>query len=69
MLAIAAGARRRRDAEHNGRAWLAWHVAALQRTPKRLPKLSALMIDPDRPAKARTWRQQLAIARAMTGRA
>jgi hypothetical protein len=30
------------EREHNDRAWLAWHVAALQRT-RKLPKLDSLM--------------------------
>jgi hypothetical protein len=29
------------EREHNDRAWLAWHIAALQRT-RRMPKLDEL---------------------------
>ena len=37
----------RREQAQRGRAWLAWHVGALQRT-KRFPSLARLM-GPDRP--------------------
>lgn len=37
------GAGLRREREHNERAWLAWHIVALDRT-KKLPKLETLLI-------------------------
>ena len=37
----------RRDQAQRGRAWLAWHIAALQRV-KRFPALARLM-GPDKP--------------------
>jgi hypothetical protein len=67
MLTIAAGARRRIAAEHNGRAWLAWNIVALDRA-RKLPPLKSLLIDADRPQQqARTWSQQLAVARQLAG--
>lgn len=42
MVARLEGARRRLSAEQDGRAWLAWHVAALSRQTK-LPDLSDLL--------------------------
>lgn len=41
MVARLEGARRRLSAEQDGRAWLAWHVAALSRQTK-LPDLSSM---------------------------
>lgn len=65
MFRIAAGARRRRDAEHNERVWAVWHIAALQRV-RRLPQLKSLMIEPDQHMKrAHTWQQQFAVLRQM----
>jgi hypothetical protein len=62
-LAIAMiAARRRAEGEHNARAWLAWHVAALSRMP-RLPRLDRLTIHHRR---KQTWREQLAIVRMIT---
>jgi hypothetical protein len=55
------GARKRAEAEHNGRAWLAWHVAALDRQ-KRLPDLSRLQVHDHRP---QTWQEQMAVCRAI----
>jgi hypothetical protein len=50
---------RRFEREHNARAWLAWHIAALQRM-KKLPDLKRMtMKNTSRPRQ--TWRQQLAI--------
>lgn len=42
MVARLEGARRRLSGEQNGRAWLAWHVAALSRASK-LPDLSDML--------------------------
>lgn len=41
MVARLEGARRRLSAEQDGRAWLAWHVAALSRAQK-LPDLGGM---------------------------
>lgn len=69
ILRIAAGARRRRDHEHNGRAWLAYHVAALMKA-KRPPNLRALMIDTDRTERQpQGWREQIAVLRQMAAAA
>jgi hypothetical protein len=43
----------RRD--HNQRAWLAWHIAALQRT-KKLPKLASLFAK-EKP-RQQSWQEQ-----------
>jgi len=67
MLAIAAGARRRQAADHNGRAWLAWNIVALDRA-RRMPALKSLQIDADGPGRRRqTWQEQRAIARQLAG--
>lgn len=41
MVARLEGARRRLSSEQDGRAWLAWHVAALTRAQK-MPELSSM---------------------------
>jgi hypothetical protein len=41
MVARLEGARRRLSSEQDGRAWLAWHVAALTRAQK-LPDLGSM---------------------------
>jgi hypothetical protein len=46
----------RRIIEHNDRAWLAWHIAALQRAG-RLPGLDRLKAKKQMPAH---WEKQLA---------
>lgn len=46
--------------EHNNLMWLAWHVAALQRT-KRLPPLKR-MLAREKP-RAQSWQEQLEIMR------
>ncbi len=67
MMAIAAGARRRQVAEHNGRAWLAWNIVAIERA-RRMPTLKSLLIDADGPGRRRqTWQEQRAIARQLAG--
>ncbi|MGE4339148.1 MAG: hypothetical protein AB7E55_24710 [Pigmentiphaga sp.] len=49
--------------EHNDRAWLAWHVAALQRADK-LPKLKTLLHrEKSQAPQRKSWQEQLAIAR------
>ena len=49
---IGAVAKRLRN-EHNARAWLAWHIAALQRQ-KKLPPLKNLQMR-ERPRKQQSW--------------
>lgn len=69
MLTIATAVRRRQAQAHNDRAWLAWNIAALTRVQK-MPPLKSLQIDPSADAPRRqTWQEQLAIARALWGRA
>lgn len=59
MRLLAEAAAKRVEREHNSRAWLAWHIAAMQRM-KRIPDLKKLTVrDTTRPRQ--TWRQQLEI--------
>lgn len=53
----------RADREHNDRAWLAWHIAALTRT-KKMPKLQKLQVRVRR--KPQTGEQMLQIAKMLT---
>jgi hypothetical protein len=46
------------ERDHNDRAWLAWHVAALSRQ-KRLAPLRSLLSDRMHPRKVQDWRTQL----------
>jgi hypothetical protein len=46
--AVLRGAHRRVLDEHNDRAWMAWHVAALQRM-KRMPRLGELLAREHKP--------------------
>lgn len=50
----------RREAEHNDRAWLAWHIAALTRAT-RLPSLDKLKAKKQTPVH---WEKQLADLKA-----
>ena len=61
------GKARAAQTEHRNRAWLAWHIEALQRT-KRLPRLSDLAPGPSRPVKPKSSSQLLAIARLWDSR-
>lgn len=62
MIRIVKARLRALEREHNGRAWLAWHVAALTRTD-RLPPLERLIKKRATASVARqSWRDQLAIA-------
>lgn len=45
--------------EHNARAWLAWHVAALYRS-KKLPALKTMLWREKK--RRQTWQEQLKIA-------
>jgi len=56
MVARLDGARRRLAAEQDGRAWLAWHVAALSRQSK-LPDLASLLAR-DEPSAPQTPAEQ-----------
>lgn len=55
------GASKRLAREHDARAWLAWHTAALPRA-KKFPKLSDLQTK--KPARQKTLAEQQAIAMA-----
>ena len=54
----------RYDYEQKGRAWLAWHVVALDRS-KRLPPLKQLLGPAKPERKPQTWQEQATIARAL----
>jgi len=60
MVARIEGARRRLAAEQDGRAWLAWHVAALTRA-QSLPDLSTLLSRTEKP-KEQTLDEQMSAA-------
>jgi hypothetical protein len=55
-----AGRQRRITREHNDRAWLAWHVAALTRA-KKLPDLVKLQINQRHRRPRQSWQEQFAI--------
>ncbi len=57
MVARMDGARRRLEAEQDGRAWLAWHTVALSRQ-ETLPELSSLLGRSQKP-KPQTQEQQI----------
>jgi hypothetical protein len=61
VLHIATAARQRLANEHNGRAWLAWHITALPKQ-KRLPRLDTLTIKRQR-TRDQTWQQQMQVCR------
>lgn len=44
--------------EHNERAWLAWHIAALPRS-KKLPKLEKMLLRTGKKTR-QTWQEDLA---------
>ncbi len=56
MVARLEGARRRLSAEQDGRAWHAWHVAALSRATK-LPDLGSMFAQ-EKPQEPQTVEQQ-----------
>lgn len=58
MQARLDGATQRLKREHDDRAWLAWHVAGLQRV-KKMPPLKDLLTDA-KPKRRKTWQEQLA---------
>lgn len=68
LAAILEGRQRAMRHEQEGRAWLAWHTAALWRI-KKLPKLRELMPQPEKRKARQSWEEQLAIVRAWTARA
>lgn len=45
--------------EHNERAWLAWHVAALPRS-KKFPKLEKMLLRTGKKPR-QTWQEDLAV--------
>lgn len=60
------GSAERLKREHNDRAWLAWHGAALGRI-KKFPKLDTLLIKGDRkPKRGKTIEEMISIAHAWT---
>jgi hypothetical protein len=61
VMRIAVAARHRLENEHNGRAWLAWHIAVLPKQ-RRMPRLDSLMIKRRR-AQQQTWQEQMTIFR------
>lgn len=66
MVARLEGAQRRLSAEQDGRAWLAWHVAALSRQTK-LPDLGSMLTqqkkqEPQTPEELRITADQLFLA-------
>ena len=66
MVARLDGARRRLTSEQDGRAWLAWHVAALSRQTK-LPNLGSMFTqekrqEPQTPEQVRISADQLFLA-------
>lgn len=68
MTTIASATNRRREQEHNDRAWLAWNIAALGRA-KRFPALKALQVDVGgRRRRGQSWQEQLRIAQMMWGK-
>lgn len=56
IVAILKGQGVREVREHNGRAWLAWHVAFLPRQKRPIP-LRKLMMRPPGRRKAQSWQQ------------
>lgn len=57
MRLLAEAAAKKFEREHNSRAWLAWHIAAMQKM-KKLPPLTKLIMK--QTAKPRqNWRQQM----------
>jgi len=52
-------AARRLEREHNDRAWLAWHIVAMDRA-KRLPKLKTLLAKSTTRSR-QSWQEQLRI--------
>lgn len=66
MQARLDGATERLKREHDERAWLAWHTAALPRT-KKFPPLKDLLIGA-KPKRPKTWQEQLAAVMAFDKR-
>jgi len=58
MQARLDGATQRLKREHDERAWLAWHTAALYRM-KKMPPLKDLLTGA-KPKRRKTWQEQLA---------
>lgn len=68
MSIILDGVSRKSSREHNQRAWIAWHIAALSRV-RKFPKLETLLVKDRAAARRRrqTPDQMLAIAKMMAG--
>jgi len=60
MEAIVGGVKERIVREHNELAWLAWHVAAMTRSKKKLPDLKKLL-SKTTSGKKQDWQQQMAV--------
>jgi hypothetical protein len=60
MIARLEGARRRLSSEQDGRAWLAWHVAALTRAQK-MPELSSMFEKQNKPGPQTAGEQEIAL--------
>lgn len=65
MHVILKGCGERLDREHNANAWLAWHVAALQRA-KKFPPLKEMQIRKHRRVRQKTPDEMIAIAHLWT---
>jgi hypothetical protein len=63
VVRIAMAARHRLENEHNGRAWLAWHIAVLPKQ-RRMPRLDTLTVK--RSVRSQTWQEQMTICRMIT---
>lgn len=55
---------KRLDYEQRARAWLAWHIVALDRS-KRLPPLKSLLGPSKQEKQPQTWQQQLTIVKQL----
>lgn len=51
------------EREHNDRAWMTWHIAALQRV-KRIPPLRKLQVRPRRSLRKQSPAEHLAAVKA-----
>ncbi|WP_222509202.1 hypothetical protein [Leisingera daeponensis] len=60
MVARLEGARRRLSAEQDGRAWLAWHVAALSRAQK-LPDLGSMFAQQEKQGPQTAAEQEISL--------
>jgi hypothetical protein len=63
---ILEGVNQRHVQQHNDRAWMAWHIAAMGRAEK-MPRLDRLTAKKPRPS-GQTWEEQMAIMKALSAR-